>query len=53
MLEAKKELADLTVAQGEQWLTKLSTGELAYRRSSAGRSCVLSARMRSILTRAD
>jgi len=28
MLEAKQELADLTVAQGEQWLTKLSTGEL-------------------------
>ena len=28
MLEAKKELANLTVAQGEQWLTKLSTGEL-------------------------
>jgi len=28
MIEAKKELADLTVAQGEQWLTKLSTGEL-------------------------
>ncbi|MFW5777216.1 MAG: DEAD/DEAH box helicase, partial [Spirochaetota bacterium] len=28
MIEAKQQLADLTVAQGEQWLTKLSDGEL-------------------------
>jgi uncharacterized Zn finger protein/superfamily II DNA or RNA helicase len=28
MLEAKAELADLTVAQGEQWLTKLSSSEI-------------------------
>ncbi len=28
MLEAKEELADLTVAQGEQWLTKLNTSEI-------------------------
>ncbi len=28
MLESKQELADLTVAQGEQWLTKMSNGEL-------------------------
>jgi len=27
-LEAKKELADLTVSEGEQWLTKMSTGDL-------------------------
>jgi len=28
MLEAKKELAELTVSDGEQWLTKMSTGDL-------------------------
>ena len=28
MLEAKEELANLAVSQGEKWLTKLSTGEL-------------------------
>lgn len=28
MLDAKKELADLTVAEGEQWLTKLSNAEI-------------------------
>ena len=28
MLEAKKELADLSVAEGEQWLTKLSNTEI-------------------------
>ncbi len=28
MLDAKKELADLTVAEGEQWLTKLSNTEI-------------------------
>ncbi|MFP4268234.1 MAG: SNF2-related protein, partial [Spirochaetaceae bacterium] len=28
ILEAKKELADLTVSDGEQWLTKMSTGDL-------------------------
>jgi SNF2 family DNA or RNA helicase len=28
MIESKEELANLTVAQGEQWLTKLSTREL-------------------------
>jgi SNF2 family DNA or RNA helicase len=28
MLEAKKELANLIVTQGEQWLTKLSTEDL-------------------------
>ena len=28
MIEAKQQLADLTVTQGEQWLTKLSDGEL-------------------------
>lgn len=28
MLEAKEELADLTVTQGERWLTQLSTTEI-------------------------
>ena len=28
MLDAKKELAHLTVAEGEQWLTKLSNTEI-------------------------
>jgi SNF2 family DNA or RNA helicase len=28
ILEAKKELAELTVSEGEQWLTKMSTGDL-------------------------
>ena len=28
MIQSKKELADLTVASGEQWLTELSNDEL-------------------------